>query len=74
MIIRTTLWHNDRGDVVQVESAILADWWEPLVAHVLTCGPFDTPEERGLEALERCLAWYRAHGEQPQLFEELEAP
>lgn len=74
MIQRLTQWHNDKGQVVQVEACILTDWWDPLCSFVKTVGPFDEPAERGMEALALCLAWFHVHGVQAQLWDDPVTP
>ena len=67
MLHRVTTWHDDDGNVRQVEVCVLAHDWEPLWKRFTTLGPFDDPSVERSALLEEGRAWYNLHGEQQHL-------
>ena len=65
---RVSMWHDDRGDVRQVEVALLSPvTLEELRRVVEQAGPFDTPDEVLRRAHARMEEWVRLFGIQQEL-------
>ena len=58
-IIRTTSWHDDRDNLVQIAVAVLDDDWEPAYEETRPVGPFDDHQAviEDMITLARTRAW-----------------
>lgn len=58
--IRTTLWHDDGGNLRQVSVAVLDALWEPQAEITRNVGPFDDVDQVVKESTSRAraAAWW----------------
>lgn len=59
-ILRTTLWEDDKGNLIQVSATVLDGAWEPQSTSTVAVGPFDEPGIALLDATRQAKrdAWW----------------
>lgn len=55
-LVRTTLWHDDQGNLRQISACVLDADWDPQAEITAGVGPFDDPIEVVRSTTGRALA------------------